>query len=39
MSNVCKQSNVDDFQIEKKYRTDRVAEINEALVIKNKNPL
>ena len=33
-----KQSNLDNFQFVKKYLCDHEAKINEALVIKNKNP-
>ena len=35
---LCKQSNLDNFQIVKKCLSDHEAKINEALVIKNENP-
>ena len=35
---LCKQSNLDNFQIVKKSMSDHEAKINEALVIKNENP-
>ena len=35
---LCKQSNLDNFQIVQKSMSDHDAKINEALIIKNENP-